>query len=148
MSLGNGFLSFLLYLPCAMLGAFFSYNLICWGYRKATVVNSAGLIWERIAFFCLLALTFSAMLIATLSISDNELIVLWPQKLFYACIIVGIPTLVITTFVILFRCIESWSECCSSRRRARSGYLLFLTIWLFCFLVQVMVYIMLIKQIS
>ena len=148
MSLGNSFLSFLLYLPCAMLGAFFSYNLICWCYRKATVVSSAGLIWERIAFFCLLALTFSAMLIATWCISDNGFIELLPQKLFYACIIVGIPTLVITTFVILFRCIESWSECCSSRKRVRYGYLLFLAIWLFCFLVQVIVYIMLIKQIS
>jgi uncharacterized membrane protein YozB (DUF420 family) len=148
MSLGNIFLSFLLYLPCIMLGAFFSYNLISWGCRKATVVNSAGLIWERIAFFCLLALTFLVMLIATLCISDKEFIVLWPQKLFYTCIIMGIPTLVITTFVILFRCIESWSECCSSRKRAQYGYLLFLTIWLFCFFVQVIVYIMLIKQIS
>jgi hypothetical protein len=148
MSLGNSFLSFLLYLPCAMLGAFFSYNLICWIYLKASVVNSAGQIWERIAFFCLFALTFSTMLITTLSISDNELFILWPQKLFYACIIVGIPTLVITTFVILFRCIESWSECCSSRKRVRYGYLLFLAIWLFSFLVQVIVYIMLIKQIS
>lgn len=148
MSLGNSFLSFLLYLPCAMLGAFFSYNLSCWCYRKATVVGSAGLIWERLAFFCLLVLTFSAMLIAALCISDNGFIELWPQELFYACIIVGIPTLVITTFVILFRCIESWSECCSSRKRVRYGYLLFLAIWLFSFLVQVIVYIMLIKQIS
>ncbi len=148
MSLGNSFLSFLLYLPCAMLGVFFSYNLICWRYQKASFVNSAGLIWERIAFFCLFALTFSAMLIASLCISDNELNVLWPQKLFYACIIVGILTLVVTTFVILFRCIESWSECCSSRKRARYGYLLFLTIWLFCFLVQVIIYIILINQIS
>ncbi len=148
MSLGSSVLSFLLYLPCVMLGAFFSYNLICWIYPKAAGVSTAGAMWERIGVLCLFALTFSAMLIAALCVSGNEFILLWSSSLIYACIIGGILALVITTFVILFRCIESWSECCSIRGRARYGFLLFLTVWLFCFLMQVIIYIMVIKRIS
>lgn len=142
----KSFVSFLLYFPCIMLGVFFVYLMIIWMCRKAMANVSRGQLWERIGVFVLIALAFSAMLVSDLCILDTEFMLCLPYRFFYASVIIGIPTLVLTTFVILLRCIESWSDACSMRKKVGSVFLIFLIAWLFCFLVQIIIFVILIKQ--
>lgn len=139
---------FFLYLPCIILAAFSVGLLNFWSSLKGSIAIGRKQVWERIVIFFVLAITCFVMLITDLSMSNVELIIFWPPNFFLGCIIIGIPGLIFSTLFILMKCIESWSDACSRGQRYRYLYLLFLSCWLFCCFIQLIIFSLVIKNIG
>lgn len=139
---------FLLYFPCIILGLFCMNLLISWSNIKSAAPITREQMIERTLILVLLTSTCLAMFIADLRLLDVERIQIWPNAVFWTAIIVGIPGLILSTLFLLIKCIELWSDACSRGVRARYWYLSFLSCWLFCCLIQLIIFILVIKKMT
>lgn len=147
-SFDTSLILFFLYFPCIILTAFSVGLFIFWLSLKTTVAIERRQVWERILIFVVLIITCFVMLLTDLSISNMDLFVFWPSSVFWSCVIIGIPGLIFSTLFIVMKCIESWSDACSGGQRYRYLYLLFLSCWLFCCFIQLIIFSLVIKNIG